>query len=203
MGVQISRGAPILYLVRWNGVRKESYRERKFVHRRNFQWLSRSMERTLGFYPGDVGSIPTRASILAYARIEDRWAASSRHYYANKRRYLDRNARRMELVQRCVIGYLLSHPCIDCGEDDPVVLDFDHVRGEKKYNIAQMVRSLTLPIVLEEIAKCDVRCANCHRRKTYGHCKKFQWVRRSADRILRYERSDEGAIPSVPTNIAA
>jgi hypothetical protein len=59
--------------------------------------------------------------------------------------------------------YLQSHPCVDCGETDPLVLDFVHVREI----ISQLVRSqATLEVIKAEIAKCDVRCANCHRRKT-------------------------------------
>jgi hypothetical protein len=65
------------------------------------------------------------------------------------------------------IKYLETHPCIDCGEDDPIVLEFDHVRGEKKFNIADVTRNAVGRRTLEkEIEKCEVRCANCHRRKT-------------------------------------
>ena len=64
--------------------------------------------------------------------------------------------------------YLSSHPCVDCGETDPIVLDFDHVRGEKVDNIATMTgKGRALSVIKKEIAKCEVRCANCHRRKTW------------------------------------
>jgi hypothetical protein len=64
--------------------------------------------------------------------------------------------------------YLQSHPCIDCGESDPIVLEFDHVRGSKTANVKRMVSSshISLARVLVEIEKCEVRCANCHRRIT-------------------------------------
>jgi len=63
--------------------------------------------------------------------------------------------------------YLTTHPCVDCGESDPVVLEFDHVRGEKRAALSTMACNCnTLEVLNEEIAKCDVRCANCHRRKT-------------------------------------
>ena len=66
-----------------------------------------------------------------------------------------------------VRAYLLEHPCTDCGERDPVVLEFDHVRGVKAGNVSTMMREpVTLKRLQEEIAKCDVRCANCHRRRT-------------------------------------
>lgn len=67
---------------------------------------------------------------------------------------------------RWIFDYLREHPCVDCGEADPVVLEFDHVRGEKFATIARMAQGFSLAKVRAEIAKCDVRCANCHRRKT-------------------------------------
>lgn len=67
-----------------------------------------------------------------------------------------------------VRDHLMSHPCVDCGEADIVVLDFDHVRGEKVNNVANMVnQGHSLESLKEEIAKCEVRCANDHRRRTH------------------------------------
>jgi hypothetical protein len=67
-----------------------------------------------------------------------------------------------------VFEYLCVHPCVDCGETDPVVLEFDHVRGPKLFNFVDVLRAgaYTLSQVEAEIAKCEVRCASCHRRKT-------------------------------------
>jgi hypothetical protein len=60
--------------------------------------------------------------------------------------------------------YKSTHPCTDCGEADPVVLEFDHLGG-KDFNLSTGgSRSLTL--VIAEIQKCEVVCANCHRRRT-------------------------------------
>ena len=67
-----------------------------------------------------------------------------------------------------VFHYLKEHPCVDCGESDPVVLEFDHRETEiKRFAVAQMIeRRYSWDAIAAEIAKCDVRCANCHRRKT-------------------------------------
>ena len=62
-------------------------------------------------------------------------------------------------------NYLLTHPCIDCKESDPIVLQFDH-QYNKRCNISQMPWSHGIVSILEEISKCEVRCANCHTRKT-------------------------------------
>lgn len=70
-----------------------------------------------------------------------------------------------------ICNYLAKHPCVDCGENDVVVLDFDHVRGIKRKKIAAL-RRVSLRTIKEEIEKCEVRCANCHRRRT---AKQFGW----------------------------
>lgn len=63
--------------------------------------------------------------------------------------------------------YLSSNFCVDCGETDIRVLDFDHVRGTKITEVTRLV-AITAPIetIIEEINKCEVRCANCHRKVT-------------------------------------
>jgi hypothetical protein len=64
-------------------------------------------------------------------------------------------------------AYLSEHPCVDCGETDVRVLEFDHVRDNKSANIAGLLNNaVSWSTIEKEIAKCDVRCANCHRIKT-------------------------------------
>lgn len=64
--------------------------------------------------------------------------------------------------------YFKSHPCVDCGEADYCVLDFDHRDpNEKRYGIAHIMgNNHSISTLLVEMDKCDVRCANCHRRRT-------------------------------------
>lgn len=101
------------------------------------------------------------------------------HYAVNIQKYVDKAAvRRKRIVNEInekLYDYLLTHPCIDCGENDPIVLEFDHVRGKKLYNISSLSwRLCSWKLMLNEIAKCEIRCANCHRRKT---AKSFNWFR--------------------------
>jgi hypothetical protein len=66
--------------------------------------------------------------------------------------------------QDFVCEYLSSHPCVDCGEAELVVLEFDHIQ-DKEFNISKKM-SCGIDTLRREINKCEVRCANCHRRKT-------------------------------------
>jgi hypothetical protein len=61
--------------------------------------------------------------------------------------------------------------CADCGERDPRVLDFDHVRGVKSFSLGDTRFRCNPRRMLEEIMKCEVRCANCHRRVTRDRSK--------------------------------
>jgi len=59
--------------------------------------------------------------------------------------------------------------CIDCGyNSNPEVLDWDHIPslGKKLFKIADGIRNKTKKQVKDEIAKCEVRCSNCHRNIT-------------------------------------
>jgi len=64
-------------------------------------------------------------------------------------------------------------PCMDCGVKYPkVVMDFDHVRGDKKANVSKMVaNTVSVETLQKEIDKCDVVCSNCHRLRTYKSTK--------------------------------
>lgn len=58
--------------------------------------------------------------------------------------------------------------CADCGYNAyGVALDFDHLpEFEKSFNVSKLVRYGSIDRILDEIAKCEVVCANCHRVRT-------------------------------------
>lgn len=65
-----------------------------------------------------------------------------------------------------IIEYLKNNPCCICGENDIVVLDFDHLQ-DKKYDVSKLIYlTSSLETIKKEIEKCQILCANCHRRKT-------------------------------------
>ena len=95
----------------------------------------------------------------------------NKNYYKMKARANDRI--NVQIKKQKISEYLSTHPCVDCGESDPVVLEFDHVLGVKRKNVSRLVTSSwSWKVVQAEIEKCEVRCANCHRRKT---AKQFNW----------------------------
>jgi hypothetical protein len=112
-------------------------------------------------------------------------------YYAEQRaRHRRRNnalkSERVQEAQALVLEYLRTQPCVDCGERDPVVLEFDHV-GEKRAEISTLVRRGVLrPILEAEISRCEVVCANCHRRRTAG---RGRWRRLDMSTTSRQWRS--------------
>jgi hypothetical protein len=78
----------------------------------------------------------------------------------NKRRK-DRSKKDAEKIY----NILVKEACVDCGENDPLVLEFDHQR-DKDFNISNMIGDYKWSRILSEIEKCEIRCANCHRIKT-------------------------------------
>ncbi len=107
---------------------------------------------------------------------------SKLHYEKDKEGNKTRLARNRKIAQDAarlyVLDYLRTNGCVDCPEKDPIVLDFDHLR-DKKCGISKMIHNGTsIQKIVEEIEKCEVRCANCHRRKT---AKDFDWWKFSSE----------------------
>lgn len=71
-------------------------------------------------------------------------------------------------ARKLVIELKTGHPCLDCKETFPhYMMDFDHVKGEKLGNVEAIARKGDIQDVLDEVAKCDLICSNCHRHRTY------------------------------------
>ena len=101
-------------------------------------------------------------------------------YNTNKKYILERQKeKRIERV-KYIVSYLKDHPCVDCGETDHLVLQFDHTDKSKKiYNISSMIgKAMKIETINNEINKCIVRCANCHQRRT---AEQFNWLKLNCD----------------------
>lgn len=107
---------------------------------------------------------------MPYKDIAKRRECHKRYYLRNKELYKDKNARRRKELISFVIS-LKQKPCMDCGVQYPhYVMDFDHRDKDTKLTtINRMVNfhSYSKKKILEEIKKCDLVCANCHRERTY------------------------------------
>lgn len=110
-------------------------------------------------------------------------------YRKNRKHYLEyRAAYNKDLRKRVLdflFNYLSNHPCVDCGETEVVILEFDHVRDRKRMAISEMVRGRhSLGVIEREIIKCDVRCRNCHARKTAREQKHYALLRTEPQNLV-------------------
>jgi hypothetical protein len=69
---------------------------------------------------------------------------------------------------------LKDKPCADCKNKYPYYcMDFDHLTNNKKFNVSQLYRANRKKELLkEEIEKCELVCANCHRIRTFKRLNK-------------------------------
>lgn len=98
-------------------------------------------------------------------------------YQANKIHVRTETKNRKERNISFVLDFLEDHPCVDCGETDIVVLEFDHL--ENKYGTVTGLAKLGISLenLIKEIEKCEVVCANCHKRRTNKRCNSRRYQR--------------------------
>ena len=107
---------------------------------------------------------PGSPNFMGKKEDQARWYAS--HRVAQKARVKrNRTLREMGRIRR-LSDYLIEQGCKDCGERDPVVLEFDHLR-DKTDSVSKLFQSgWSWERLMTEIAKCEVVCRNCHTRRT-------------------------------------
>ncbi|MBO6576503.1 MAG: hypothetical protein JJ896_12815 [Rhodothermales bacterium] len=93
------------------------------------------------------------------------------HFDADPAYYRKKASKRNRVVRadiRKLIRGAKAVPCSDCGVRYPYyVMDFDHVRGKKRFNVGEGLATHSPAVVRREIDKCDVVCANCHRTREH------------------------------------
>jgi len=124
-------------------------------------------------FKGRDGTMRPRGTCWDCRDNKNRYTADILIAYRKNYNQKKRSLKRERDVQRRLEGKKYvdqqkAKPCMDCGVQwPPVAMDFDHVRGHKSRNVAQMVSgALKLDLIKEEIAKCDLVCACCHRLRT-------------------------------------
>ena len=116
---------------------------------------------------------PTRQS---YCRDCQR-AYRRSHYEANHEKYKAKAKAWREDQKRKFVAWLETQSCADCGIDDHRLLDLDHVRGDKVMNVSKMIGTCSDKALWEEVDKCDVVCANCHRLRTAERGDWYEYLR--------------------------
>lgn len=105
---------------------------------------------------------------------------TTKHYKNNKTNHINRNKQfvinaRIELHK--VINDYKDKPCLDCKvKYSPWIMEFDHIDPSNKFMaISEMInRRYQLHKILEEIAKCELVCSNCHQDRGYKRRQKNQ-----------------------------
>jgi hypothetical protein len=90
-------------------------------------------------------------------------------YQKNKAKHIAYVRRRDKRIEAWLKEYKSSLSCPECGESHPACLEFHHLNPQdKKFTIGRQERRATLKSLQEEIAKCRVLCANCHRKEHWN-----------------------------------
>jgi hypothetical protein len=94
-----------------------------------------------------------------------------RWYVKHRRQHVANVKRRKAALRKQnrakVLEYFKTHPCVDCGESDPDLLTFDHVKGQKWKDVSRLLSGgASWKLIKAEIDKCDVRCWNHHMKRT-------------------------------------
>jgi hypothetical protein len=87
------------------------------------------------------------------------------YYLKYKEKYLEGQRKRRDYKRDLLIEVKSKAKCKICGENNPICLDFHHRDQSKKIaTVSSIVHHYGVKKVMEEIAKCDILCANCHRK---------------------------------------
>lgn len=111
-----------------------------------------------------------RVSPCAPSVLEARRDYARRHYRLHRAKHVTqavaRNKRNRKALADWINEYKGSRGCSRCPERDYVCLDFHHSAGEKDLNVSAALRKCwTIARVTREIEKCEILCANCHRKE--------------------------------------
>ena len=94
---------------------------------------------------------------------------SREYYHRNKGAQLVRNTTKKKQIRDYISQYKEFRGCMDCGQKYPsYVLDLDHRDpNEKKFTPSRLAKNNSWQQMIDELKKCDVVCANCHRIRTH------------------------------------
>lgn len=110
------------------------------------------------------GGYAYRCKLCALAYVKGRYKIHQTKYRANA---IISKAKRKAAAIDHLTAYLKDKSCTDCGNTDPITFEFDHIKGNKMASICKLVENgVPWERISKEIEKCELVCANCHRRRT-------------------------------------
>lgn len=92
-------------------------------------------------------------------------AYQKEHYKNNSHTYIKKAKVWKEKERILFYNWLATQKCVDCGISDIRVLECDHL-GDKDFNIGSKIGTISLTVLMLEVEKCDIVCANCHKIRT-------------------------------------
>lgn len=150
LGLQPASGTIIRQLGSWNGAKRSAGLE-----------TNPSTGTRVG--PKPDGLEPPDGRSWGELSVDQRW------HYRNREYNTERTLRRRARLRRWVNERKREQGCERCGCFDPAVLEFHHREDEEKtMDIGTMVTyGHGTDSLADEMEKCDIVCANCHRREHY------------------------------------
>lgn len=133
-----------------------------------------------------------RAEGKSYKEIQDELGCSKGTvaYHlgkGQKEKYHQRSQKRRTEMRAVLARIKQESGCVDCKVQYPYyMLEFDHIEDNKESGIAEMVAFASINDILDEVSKCEVVCANCHKIRT--HSRKNNKTYRINDSTLEVER---------------
>ncbi len=89
------------------------------------------------------------------------------HYLNNRQKYIDKAAVWRKKQMHMLRQYKSDKGCALCDESHPAALDLHHIGDDKLFNVSSMVGHVSNETLMAEVEKCEVICANCHRKLHY------------------------------------
>lgn len=102
---------------------------------------------------------------------------SAEHYQKNKDKYKKRLIDRRLWNKEFLYRVLRKSKCVDCGESNPICLEFDHL-SNKKAGVAELChQGYSIKNIKKEMKKCEVVCRNCHMIRTCQRSNSYIYLR--------------------------
>lgn len=116
-------------------------------------------------------------------------------YYKTHPQSINKSAQKRKQERIELVRSYKNKPCVDCKKQYPYyVMDFDHL-GNKKFNLSTVsTKAFSKRAIIEELEKCELVCANCHRVRTFER----QIGMSSSGKTAAFEAEIGGSNPSIP-----